>query len=896
MDRKTSFFILLLFSFFIATVVTVSGSNPEGNLGNKSHDDVKNETIAQESCQQCHNSTNNGLSPKIEKVKKVQQLYGEIQSTLSSGNYTAIMEVGQTEHQLGFAFRQDTARQYNGWQWWDTDGFGQDKQKNMIVISVLDNSTGTAKPVTGLTSLPSWPRATVRKYSGTYSYKADNDPSPITTQNNYPDKSKFLLVRNVNLTKTNEHNLTNATLNFHTWYSMEADWDYCYISVSTDGINWINLPGTITTNTNPNNNNQGNGITGSSGGLWVEETMDLTPYIGKNILLAFRFISDDATNAEGMYVDDIYVNGKLYCPPGKVCGQILYTPLYDDAEAAPEEKTLSVNVSYPKMTIINYSNPLTTLSGFHYDQYVQQVNLQEYPDHPGTYYGYFLYYGFAQQYQGNYIVNLNTNINGNSVTGSTQFNTTMYGCQNCHNSYNSQETSFIHPNHAMGECAIVCHSGSRGFFGEQYMGPPTEANPMHLHEMIYGHAGGWSDGGTGSYNVSAHLNVSCSLCHTGFIHDNTGPDTETVASYTLHGTNTAYSSGVHGNLTCEYCHGNLTYPNIPPNQYSLTGILQNYTPSFTSSLSFTDTYVTDVNGSENLALSITGDNKNVWLYVVGPIDNMTTGVQKACGWGYPCRIRQNLPIDLTVPNTYKGRWLISVIMMQTDGTANYTITSNYPLERKPIIKIPECNECHKNNGIGKTNSQYNIPDWNPGFAHADTNEDGILDVQCRMCHDSMHDIKVKACQSCHISAPVSHPISDPAFSSYTATDCLKCHGDPHNVTGGSCIGCHSTNDVNVSKFGRHTDIDISDGAGIVTDKDCGTCHYNKDMNKSHIYLCDACHSNSTGIVSVNDPMLIKGNLSHDAQSCKSCHAPVKYHMNGTAGPKGFIDTLLSKIT
>jgi hypothetical protein len=892
MDRKTSFLILLLlFSFFI---VTVSGSNPENNLGK--HEDRKNESITQEFCQKCHNATqSNTTSSFFIGNKGIQKPYGmTINSVSSSGNYTTILEVGQTEHQLGFAFRKDSARQYEGWQWWDTDAFGQEKQKNMVVLSILDNSTGTIKPVKGLTNPPTWPRATFRKYSGEYSYKADNDPSPITTQNNYPDMSKFLLMKNVNLNPVG-FNLTNATLNFYTWYSMETDWDYAYVSVSTDGVNWDNLPGSRTTTTNPNGNNLGNGITGSSGGIWVLETMELTPYIGKQIFLEFRFISDQEVNAEGMYIDDIMVSGVRYCPPGYVCTQNMYIALDDYAETAPEEKTLSVNVSYPKMTITNYSDPLTALTGFQYDPQVQQVNLQEYPDHPGTYFGYFIYDGFATQYQGNYNVNLSTNIGGTSVTGSTSFKTTMYGCQNCHNKYNNQETSFIHPNHAMGECALVCHTGSRGMFGVQYMGPPKEASPMHLHNIEYGHSGGWSDtGGQQSYNVSAHLNISCQSCHTPFIHDNTGPDTATVASLTLHGTNTTYSSGTHSGMTCENCHGDLSYPNIPQSQHTLSGVLQNYTPSFTSSISFTDTFVVDVNGLENLTISVTGDDKSIWLYAIGPIDNTTTGLMGPCEHGYPCHIQKNLPVSMEIQNPYIGRWLLSLIMMSPEGIANYTITSNYPIERKPIIKIPECNECHSPSSSGKTNSKYEIPNWNLGFAHADTNGDGILDVQCRMCHDSMHNITVRPCQTCHNKAPVSHPVQEPTFGLYTTTQCLTCHGDPHKVGGGSCIACHS-NDVNTSKFGRHANMDTSDGIGVVSDKDCGTCHYNKDMNKSNVYLCSSCHSNNTGIVQVNDSTLIVSNLSHNGQTCKSCHAPVKYHMNGTAGPKGLIDILLKNI-
>lgn len=903
MSKKTTFLILLLLlSFFLAvlTVSSVSGSK----LGSTLHEDRKNESITQEVCQNCHrnmsNTTSNitnditmSVTSDIIKSQGIQNgQIGQNRQISYSGNYTTIMEVGQSERQLGFAFRKDTSKQNNGWQWQDTDGFGEDKLKNMIVLSILDNSTGTIRPVTGLATGPTWPRATFRANGGLYSYKADVGPSPITVGRNYPDMSTFLLTRNVDLTFQSGGNLTRATLYFYTYYSLEADWDYGYVSV-LDGDDWINIQGTLTTNTNPNGPNQGNGITGSSGSVWVLEQMDLTPFIGKNITLGFRFKSDEATNAEGMYIDDIVVTTQRYCPPGLMCDQTTYTPLYDNAETAMEEKILSVNVTYPQMYISNYTDPLNALTaGFSYSPQVQQVNLQENVAHPGTYFGYFTYVSFAQYYQGDYNVDLNTNIGGTPVTGSTQFKTTMYGCQNCHNSYNNAETSFLHTNHAMGECAKVCHTGSRGLFGVIYMGPPLSANPMHLHDMIYGHYGGWGDtGGQTSYNVSAHINVSCKSCHTPFIHDDTGPDTAQVASLTLRGTNMTYLSGTHSGMTCESCHGDLSYPNIPQGQYTLSGVLQNYTPSFTSSISFTDTFVVDVNGLENLTVSVTGDNKYVWMNLIGPIDNTSTGLQGPCEHGYPCHSFSSMPTSVNIVNPYRGRWLVNLIMMQ-EGKANYTITSSYPIERKHVVKIPECNECHKPSSTGKTNSAFEIPKWNPGFAHADANGDGVLDVQCRMCHDSMHNITVKTCQTCHSKAPVGHFVQDPEFGSYTAAQCLTCHGDPHKVTGGGrCIDCHS-NDVNISKFGRHANMSTNDGYGVVSDEDCQTCHYNKDMNKANIYLCDSCHTNSSGIVPVTGPTLLIGEFSHGPTQCKSCHAPVKYHINGTVGPLGLMELFI----
>ncbi|PWB55567.1 MAG: hypothetical protein C3F06_02205 [Candidatus Methanoperedenaceae archaeon] len=811
-------------------------------------------------------------------------------NSMAVSNYTAILSIGQTPYQLGPFFRGGG----NGWSWWDVGEFGTEKQKNIINLMILDKTTG--KPVPGLTSYPTWPQASFRKYSGSYSYKADTAPSPITTQTNYSDKIEIWMIKVVDLTS-----YSNAELTFRTWYAMETDWDYGYVAVSLNGNVWDNLPGTLTTTSNPNGNNLGNGITGSSGG-WVQETMNLAPYAGNRIFLGFKFKSDDYTNDEGWYVDDINV----------VSGTT--TIFSDDAETPA--RMLNINVSYPHLTLINPTDPLTSATTLQYTSHMQQINLQEDINHPGTYLGYFKFDPFAEQYSGNYSVTLETIINGSQVTASTQFQTTIFGCQNCHNKRQAGvETSLVHGDGGgMQSCTFLCHSGSRGFYGGSppFMGPQLTANPMHVHEMKFGHDGGFLQGmyyPQPSYNVQSHVTATtCVQCHTSFLHDNAGTDTTNIGSYTLYGTNIDFSTGTHEKLTCEYCHGSLAYPEIPHDQYQLQGSLGNYSPSFTSYESFTDTYIINVNGPGNLTITVNGDNtaQIIELYAIGPVDNTTTALQGPCG-GNPCDIAQNLesPINMTIPNPYFGTWIIKLTEWQ-EARINYTISSNYPIERKPIIKIPDCNSCHNANGIGNASTTDQIPDWNPGFAHADTNNDGSLDVQCRMCHDAMHNIVVKDCKNCHTTAPVNHPIKESIFAQYTPAQCLECHGDPHRVTsagGTDCIACHSEKDVNISLFGRHGKINNSNGAGNVTNDDCWTCHYQKDMNRSYVYLCESCHINSTGIVNVTNTSLIKGDFMHGMTTCKTCHAPSTpgvpnapaYHLNGTVGPLGLVENILRKV-
>ena len=116
-------------------------------------------------------------------------------------------------------------------------------------------------------------------------------------------------------TLTREFDLSNvdkATLTFWVWYDIEEDWDYAYVEVSADdGQTWTILKGQHTRDTSPNDANLGHGYTGKSGGgdspAWVQESIDLTPYIGQKVLVRFEYVTDQALNEPGFIVDDIAI-------------------------------------------------------------------------------------------------------------------------------------------------------------------------------------------------------------------------------------------------------------------------------------------------------------------------------------------------------------------------------------------------------------------------------------------------------------------------------------------------------------------------------------------------------------------------------------------------------------
>jgi immune inhibitor A len=102
--------------------------------------------------------------------------------------------------------------------------------------------------------------------------------------------------------------LDSATLRFRLWYDLELGWDYAYVAASRDGgATWEALPGRHTTDYDPVLQAYGPGYTGDSGGAWMDEEIDLTPYAGGQVLLRFEYVTDAATHGRGFAIDDIQV-------------------------------------------------------------------------------------------------------------------------------------------------------------------------------------------------------------------------------------------------------------------------------------------------------------------------------------------------------------------------------------------------------------------------------------------------------------------------------------------------------------------------------------------------------------------------------------------------------------
>lgn len=83
----------------------------------------------------------------------------------------------------------------------------------------------------------------------------------------------------------------SATLSYYYWLDSEPYWDYLFVQTSTDDSTW----------------NTENWYTGRSDD-WVQDTVDLTPFVGSSVYIRFLFYSDEiVSDYEGAYLDDITI-------------------------------------------------------------------------------------------------------------------------------------------------------------------------------------------------------------------------------------------------------------------------------------------------------------------------------------------------------------------------------------------------------------------------------------------------------------------------------------------------------------------------------------------------------------------------------------------------------------
>ena len=100
----------------------------------------------------------------------------------------------------------------------------------------------------------------------------------------------------------------SVKLEFWTQWNIEDNWDYGQVLVSTNsGSSWTPLQGLYTNPGTGTFQPNGQPLYDGTQLTWVKEEMNLSPYMGNQILLRFLLRADGAIQADGWYVDDINI-------------------------------------------------------------------------------------------------------------------------------------------------------------------------------------------------------------------------------------------------------------------------------------------------------------------------------------------------------------------------------------------------------------------------------------------------------------------------------------------------------------------------------------------------------------------------------------------------------------
>ncbi|MER7827772.1 immune inhibitor A domain-containing protein [Streptomyces sp. NPDC096097] len=127
-------------------------------------------------------------------------------------------------------------------------------------------------------------------------------PAEGSTQwwSNMGDDLKNTLTRSVDLTGKK-----SAALSLKGWWDIEADYDYLYTEVSTDGgATWTALAGTADGTALPADASGSPSLTGVSG-AWKSLNFPLDAYAGKKVDLRFRYQTDGGAGGKGFAADAI---------------------------------------------------------------------------------------------------------------------------------------------------------------------------------------------------------------------------------------------------------------------------------------------------------------------------------------------------------------------------------------------------------------------------------------------------------------------------------------------------------------------------------------------------------------------------------------------------------------
>ena len=142
---------------------------------------------------------------------------------------------------------------------------------------------------------------------GTTGSKYVSPPYSITDS----PSGNYLSNSNTSITLTSPLDISGAlgaTLEFDTQWSIEDNWDYAQVLISTNnGTNWTPLQGQFTNPGTGSFQPNGEPLYDGTQSSWVHEVIDISEFASNQLKLKFQLVSDQSITADGIYLDNIKV-------------------------------------------------------------------------------------------------------------------------------------------------------------------------------------------------------------------------------------------------------------------------------------------------------------------------------------------------------------------------------------------------------------------------------------------------------------------------------------------------------------------------------------------------------------------------------------------------------------
>ena len=139
---------------------------------------------------------------------------------------------------------------------------------------------------------------------------------PVTSEGEVLYSGSGNLLTRHAIVEANLSGTENPTLSFDSFQRIEANWDYGFVQVSTDGgETWQSLENENTdaspaSGAHPRVKSNLPGFTGSTDG-WERQTFDLSDYEGnENVLVSFHYVTDWAVVSPGWWVKNVSIAGE----------------------------------------------------------------------------------------------------------------------------------------------------------------------------------------------------------------------------------------------------------------------------------------------------------------------------------------------------------------------------------------------------------------------------------------------------------------------------------------------------------------------------------------------------------------------------------------------------------